>query len=221
MTHTAPLPAHDAGADRGSAGGVMDVTALTALIAAKAEAWDETSTEQQRAGDRLAALRMENTAHIAYGRARQLEACADELRAALAEPDALTITVHGTPAGQGAIRYGKHGHGYHANGPALRAWRAKVKTAALQAGAKPLDGPVALDVVVTVAALKTPRPYPHTRRTADADHYLRAIGDALSTVAYGDDSQICDARIRVVYPGPPGLDQPGAVIRVWPLEVTP
>ncbi len=134
---------------------------------------------------------------------------------------ALTITVLGIPAGQGAVRFGKHGRGYHANGKALNAWRDKVTTAARIAIGSTIahpDGPVALHVVITVAALKKPRPWPCTSYTADADHYLRAIGDALSGVAYTDDSQICDARIQVVYPGPLGLDQPGAQIRIWSLE---
>lgn len=155
---------------------------------------------------------------------------------------ALTITVYGEPAGQGNLRKGAHGKSYHANGKTLRPWRAKVRTAAFDAtgghewvaygDAKycarcniPEDqhalllGAVALDAIVTVPALKKPRPHPITRSTSDWDHYGRALGDALTGAIYLDDSQIIDGRVRVTYPGPSGLDQPGALIRVW--EITP
>lgn len=151
------------------------------------------------------------------------------------------ITVLGVPAGQGNLKANRRGKLYHANDKELRAWRTAVRQAAIVTFGKPGSaaydaiadalgaptsyswmphptGPVGLHVVITVPALKKPKPWPVTRSSSDADHYLRAIGDALSGVAYADDSQICDARIQVAYPGPPGLDQPGAVIRIWSLE---
>ncbi|MFF4779428.1 RusA family crossover junction endodeoxyribonuclease [Microtetraspora fusca] len=45
----------------------------------------------------------------------------------------LDITVDGTPIGQGAVRYSRSGHGYHANGKTLKPWRRAVQRAAEQA----------------------------------------------------------------------------------------
>jgi len=134
------------------------------------------------------------------------------------------ITVLGIPAGQGNLKASRGGKLYHANGPELRAWRDRVRTAARQSLGEQVAhpaGPVGLHVVITVPGLKKAKAWPVTRSSSDADHYLRAIGDALSGVAYADDSQICDARVQVVYPGPLGLDQPGAQIRIWSLSLLP
>lgn len=144
-----------------------------------------------------------------------------------------TITVLGVPAGQGNIRYSAQGRGYHANGSKLRPWRANVRAAAGRVFLTPLDGPVLLEMTVTL-----PRPANHFRtgrhaqllrddapvwpigsRTGDADHYLRAVSDALTGVAYTDDCLIVEGTVSKVYPagGVDALDQPGAVIRITPL----
>lgn len=157
----------------------------------------------------------------------------------------LDLTVHGTPAGQGNLRTGRHGRAYHANGPELRAWRSKIRAAALDqlgrheftpvlAGSRTclicgtprnrhgeLLGPVRLEAVITVPRPATVRArWPVTRSTSDWDHYGRAISDALTGVAYVDDSQVIDGRAIVTYPRihPDALDQPGARIRIWPVE---
>jgi Holliday junction resolvase RusA-like endonuclease len=153
------------------------------------------------------------------------------------------FSVYGVPAGQGNLKTGSHGKSYHENGTELRAWRAKVRQAAVLAignherqpfgnracvlcdrpakahGA--LQGPVRLEAIVTVARPKsvTAR-WPITRSTSDHDHYARAIGDALTGVAYADDSQVIDGRAIVTYPliHPDALDQPGALIKIWEVE---
>ncbi|MEV2277811.1 RusA family crossover junction endodeoxyribonuclease [Nocardiopsis sp. NPDC049922] len=155
----------------------------------------------------------------------------------------VTVTVYGTPVGQGAISYGKHGKGYHRNARALDSWRDTVRDAALQAIGRHLHaawvgngapcarcgvmarqhalftGPVALDAVVTLAALKSDpnRAWPLTRSSFDWDHHGRALSDALSGVLWVDDSQIVDGRVRKTYPdrGPDALDRPGVLLRAW------
>jgi Holliday junction resolvase RusA-like endonuclease len=134
-----------------------------------------------------------------------------------------TITVHGTPAGQGAISYGRHGKGYHRNGKALRAWRNAIAQAARQTIPEPLPGPIKLKITVTIQKPKTaPRrrqTWPITRHSTDWDHHGRAASDALTGIAYHDDSQIVDGRARKVYPGedPDALPHPGAIIHITPL----
>ncbi|MFF3671712.1 RusA family crossover junction endodeoxyribonuclease [Microtetraspora malaysiensis] len=51
---------------------------------------------------------------------------------ALSGAPLLEIAVDGTPVGQGAVRYSSTGHGYHANGKALKPWRRAVQRAAEQ-----------------------------------------------------------------------------------------
>lgn len=153
------------------------------------------------------------------------------------------FSVLGTPAGQGNLHGTRHGKLRHANGDELMAWRAKVRQAAVLAigvhDRQPfgnrqcvlcqvpvkehaaLLGPVRLEAVVTVARPKTvAAAWPITRGSSDWDHYARAIGDALTGVAYVDDSQVVDGRAIVTYPDvhPDALAQPGAVIKISPIE---
>lgn len=155
----------------------------------------------------------------------------------------IQFTVHGRPAGQGNLKTGRHGKSYHANDAELQAWRSKVRQAARgQVGghdwqpfgnqecvlcSRPtaahaaLLGPVRLEAVVTVARPRSVRAeWPISRGTSDWDHYARALGDALTGVAYHDDSQICDGRLVVTYPQihPDALDEPGVLIRIWSMD---
>ncbi|MEV0616121.1 RusA family crossover junction endodeoxyribonuclease [Nonomuraea sp. NPDC050404] len=153
------------------------------------------------------------------------------------------FTVYGVPAGQGNLKGTRHGKLRHANGDELAEWRGKVRQAAVLATGvherqpfgtqdcvlcdqpakvhAALLGPVRLEAVVTVARPKTVTArWPITRSTSDYDHYARALGDALIGVAYADDSQICDGRAITTYPHihPDALDEPGVLIRIWPMD---
>ena len=130
------------------------------------------------------------------------------------------VTVHNIPAGQGAIRFSRFGHGYHANAKQLKPWREQIHAAAAEVIPEPLTGPVVLEATVTLrkpkSAPKDRETWPIGQRSGDWDHYGRAISDALTGVAYLDDSQIVDGTTRKVYPneGLDSLTEPGAVIRV-------
>ncbi|MGP4092993.1 RusA family crossover junction endodeoxyribonuclease [Nonomuraea sp. KM90] len=155
-----------------------------------------------------------------------------------------TFTVYGTPAGQGNLKGTRHGKLRHANGAELAEWRGKVRQAAVLATGQherqpfgsqecvlcdrpakvhaALLGPVRLEAVVTVARPKSvSAAWPITRSSSDWDHFARAIGDALTGVAYADDSQVCDGRAITTYPRihSDALDQPGAVIKIWPIAI--
>lgn len=132
-----------------------------------------------------------------------------------------TITVHGTPAGQGRISFYGRGRAVHSNHKRLMPWRAAVADAARQVCPQPLQGAVCVEITVTVpkpaSAPKRRTTWPVTRFSGDWDHHARAVSDALSGIAYGDDSQIVEGTCRKVYPGEgvDALDRPGAVIRLW------
>jgi Holliday junction resolvase RusA-like endonuclease len=87
-----------------------------------------------------------------------------------------------------------------------------------------MDGPVAVDIAVTVAkpksAPKTRRTWPATRSSGDADKHARNVLDALVDAAViGDDSQVVELAVRKVFPGeaPDALASAGAVIVVRPI----
>lgn len=153
----------------------------------------------------------------------------------------IILTVYGVPAGQGNLKGTASGKLRHANGAELHDWRERIRGAALdvlgrhdwvgvgrtapclQCGVvrtrhAELLGPVRLEAIVTVARPPSVKAnWPITRSSSDWDHYGRAIGDALTGVAYADDSQVVDGRVITTYPyvHPSALGEPGAVIRIW------
>lgn len=100
------------------------------------------------------------------------------------------------------------------------AWRQALAAHALEAGAKPLSGPVSVDVYLsfprTQATTWKTKPMPaewHQKRP-DASNVLKALEDALDGICWGEDAQI--ARLHVVKricSGDPE-DRPGAAVRV-------
>lgn len=145
----------------------------------------------------------------------------------------MKITVLGTPATKGSMKCigarGGRGHQLVEDHKSTAPWRAKVKQAGEQAVAKlgSLDGPLAIDLTVTIArpASVKPeaRPWPITRNTGDVDKYARLIFDALDDAGlYGDDSQIVTCTTSKCYPDTPGaldrLDRPGVVIRIEQIQ---
>jgi Holliday junction resolvase RusA-like endonuclease len=158
---------------------------------------------------------------------------------------ALTITVYGTPAGQGRISFRGKGRGaYHSNDAQLKPWRQAIITAVQQATghhayidrnkvcaqcrvpekqhAVLVGVPVAVSLTVTVekpkGAPKRRRSWPITRYSTDIDHHARACLDALSqSGVLHDDSMVVELTARKVYPleHPNALDRPGALIRIW------
>ena len=159
-------------------------------------------------------------------------------------PEPVTITVYGTPTPQGS----KSGFAIKKDGQytgrvamvegsnkseaarqRMKDWRADVRQAAaavmrdLQASVLldpgfPLDGPLAVTVLFTVArpasAPKRKRTWPCKR--PDLDKYLRSVFDSLtSSGVFRDDAQIVQLTAAKDYPGDAGmLGAPGAVITI-------
>jgi len=142
---------------------------------------------------------------------------------ALTTAPVLTITVIGTPAGQGRLSFYGRGRAVHSNHTRLMPWRKAVADAAHAVCRAPLTGPVGIEITVTVpkpaSAPKRRLSWPVTRYSGDWDHHARAVSDALTGIAYADDSQIVEGTCRKCYPeeGIDALDRPGALIRIWAL----
>lgn len=128
----------------------------------------------------------------------------------------ITIEVRGIPAGQGAIRYGPTGKGYHAD-KKTRPWKALVMDAVAEAwgGAAPWTAAVEVQACWYFPHLKShyrsngqlKDDAPAFKTTApDLDHLQRAVGDALEGAgAIINDSQICSWLVSKGFSEQPGL----------------
>ena len=140
----------------------------------------------------------------------------------------IVFDVYGTPAPQGSKRFvgrAKSGRGILVeSSKAVAPWREAVKPAALRARAaqpdsEPLDGPLRLSVVFSLARPKSaPKRRKWPDRTPDLSKLIRATEDALTDAGvWTDDARVCEyGRAAKVYAGSgwaSALDAPGA--RIW------
>jgi Holliday junction resolvase RusA-like endonuclease len=136
---------------------------------------------------------------------------------------ALEVTVIGDPVGQGRVTTYGRGMTVHSNAKVLKPWREKIAWQVRQEMAVqgvdliPKDQPVELHATFTVAR---PKSAPRLRWAPivrpDLDHYVRALGDALSGVLIEEDSQIVSIYASKVYPHPGAV--PGVTFVVSPAE---
>ena len=144
---------------------------------------------------------------------------------------ALEMVVFGTPAPQGSKRFvgrSKAGRGIMIESSAkVRPWREAVRQTAVADGLPgPLDGPLRLDLVLT---LPKPASAPKKRQTwpmrkPDLSKLLRSTEDALTDAGvWHDDAQVVEVLAAKRYPGEGehALQSPGAWIRVSLLAADP
>lgn len=150
----------------------------------------------------------------------------------MSAPD-LEFVAYGTPGPQGSKNYmGIHGGRsvLVESSAKVKPWRAAVCAACLaitgRRGWVPLDGPLLVEMVFTVAkpvrAPKRRRTWPAT--APDLSKLLRATEDAITTArGWKDDGRVVEfKRLAKVYPGE-GVDallRPGVVVRVWLIRET-
>lgn len=138
----------------------------------------------------------------------------------------LAFVVYGTPIGQGRISFLGKGRAVHSNAKTLHPWRALVASRAAEAQTgMPYTGPVQLRASFY---LQRPKHHSNSRglrdnapshpaKRPDLDHLLRAIGDALTGIAWVDDSQVVKVRASKSWCAPDAaLQEPGVVIEVHP-----
>jgi hypothetical protein len=98
-----------------------------------------------------------------------------------------------------------NGHILHSQGSALAVWRSTIALSARFAGAKPIEGAIAIEATFRVRRPKTvKRDLPTV--APDLDKYLRGLLDALTGICYIDDSQVVDIKAKKVYSDTPGAD---------------
>lgn len=129
----------------------------------------------------------------------------------------IAFTVPGEPQGKGRPRAFRAGQGVRMFTPAkTEAYEQQVAAAGREAmsGREPLQGPLSVDLVAVVAV---PQSWSKKRRAAalagselpakkpDADNVAKAIADGLNGIAYRDDAQVVDLRVRKRYGEVPGV----------------
>lgn len=103
------------------------------------------------------------------------------------------FVVDGSPVPQPRHRVARSGGRYIPKGHAIHAWRDAVAVEAFKCFSEPLEGPVS---VVLTFRLPAPQadafatPAWHVKRP-DTDNLTKAVLDAISGVAFKDDSQVC------------------------------
>lgn len=116
----------------------------------------------------------------------------------------IRFSAEGRPIQQGSMKT-FNGHIVHTKGKELLAWRALVVKSALAAGCVPLPNPVEITMNFRVLRPKTViREYPTV--APDLDKYVRNVGDALTKIAFIDDSQIVKIVATKCYSDSPGVD---------------
>lgn len=121
----------------------------------------------------------------------------------------VSFKVHGKPIPEGstgAIPYKRRDGSLgvnvmHSRSGTLLEWRNAVADAYIDAGGEMTEGAVAIQVVFLFNRPKSVsiRKRPHLTVKPDLDKLCRAIGDALSGVAYADDAQIVRWEVYKMY----------------------
>lgn len=140
----------------------------------------------------------------------------------------INFFVPGTPAPQGSKRYLGNGVMIESS-KRVKPWRADIRATALANFKQPFTGPIWLDLLFVLPrpkshhgtgrnanTIKPSAPTQHTQKP-DLDKLIRAVGDALTSVAYQDDSQVVAGSYmkRWSYGA---NDRAGVYITVVPLE---
>lgn len=138
-------------------------------------------------------------------------------------PAAWRFTVPGVPRGQGRPRFARIGSFVRTYDPAQsRSYKATVAQFAQAAGVRPIDGPVALHVDAFMPRPQrlcrkrdSPASLPATCRP-DWDNVGKIVADALIGVAYADDAQIAEGRVRKLYHEVGGMPRVEVAVRGVP-----
>lgn len=115
----------------------------------------------------------------------------------------IEFRVEGQPIPQGSMKV-FNGHVVHSQGSALAVWRSAISYSARKAGAFPKKDAMTITMAFIMQKPKTvKRDYPTV--PPDLDKLIRAVLDALTAVAYVDDSQVCEIYATKGYGLVPGV----------------
>ena len=115
----------------------------------------------------------------------------------------ISFRVDGIPVPQGSMKV-INGHVIHSRGSALAEWRSAIGLSARKAGAFPNRNPVTITMNFTFLKPKTVKRLEPTV-PPDLDKLVRAVLDALTAIAYLDDSQVVEIYAKKNYGLTPGV----------------
>lgn len=116
----------------------------------------------------------------------------------------IAFTVEGKPIQQGSMR-AFNNRIVHNKTKELMAWRSSVGQAAKDAGCFPIAGPISITMAFRY---ERPKSVKRDEPTVppDLDKQIRSILDALTGIAYADDSQVTQIQASKAYSAHPGVD---------------
>jgi crossover junction endodeoxyribonuclease RusA len=115
----------------------------------------------------------------------------------------ITFQVDGQPVPQGSMKV-INGHVIHAKGSELATWRSQIALRAREAGARPHNEPVEIEMIFTMVRPKTVTRLEPTV-PPDLDKLVRAVLDGLTAIAYRDDGQVVRLSACKQYGAIPGV----------------
>lgn len=126
----------------------------------------------------------------------------------------ITIQVPGKPVPQPRHRVDSRGIHYLPKDHPVRGFKARVRVLARSKCNSPLEGPVAVSVLLSIRKPKSlPKYKTWCDKKPDIDNYMKAVLDALNRIAYKDDGQIASIEFRKVY-----ADNEMTLINIWELS---
>lgn len=115
----------------------------------------------------------------------------------------IEFRVDGQPVPQGSMKV-INGHVIHTRGSALASWRSSIALAARKAGAFPSREPITITMTFIFSRPRTVKRLEPTV-PPDLDKLVRAVLDALTAIAYVDDSQVVELYAKKMYGLTPGV----------------
>ena len=131
--------------------------------------------------------------------------------------------IPGNPVSKGRPKFAVRGGFARAYTPSkTRDYESIVAKYGLEAIAKPLEGPLCVDLnfALPIPAstskklAKTLLNTPHQKKP-DLDNLIKSVTDGLNGIAYFDDSQIAELRARKIYSANPGVSVDISAINWW------
>lgn len=123
-----------------------------------------------------------------------------------------SFSIPGDPQGWARTRTN---NGQHFTAPKTRGYQNTVRWVAKAAGAKPIEGPVGVEII---AHFRIPESATKARRAAmlhgdeyptkkpDIDNVVKAILDALNSIAWKDDAQVVSLTVLKLWSDEPRVD---------------
>jgi len=133
----------------------------------------------------------------------------------------ITLHIDGIPVPQGrprarTFKIGNDCRVQMYDPPKSKEWKEYIRLKAEYSQMKKLEGAIKMDLVFWMPRAKSNKDKHHTKRP-DVDNLAKAVKDALEGIAYKNDSQVVDLRVRKYYETE--IHKPGVDVSMEPVEL--